>query len=336
MKKRFESEEDFLEALRQGDLDDKIFPLRGKYNSYTDDQARQVCELLMNPNMTYKEIEAITGVRVATISSIYSGKIKRYNRIAIEYNFPSRESKLPQSYAVKRRYHDHRPADASSLVKQGRVGRYTEEQIRQVCEMLTDIRNTYRDIAAVTGVDEYTIFAISNKRVLKWSPIYDDYTFPVRRHRRDAPTFISSRNGHRKYSDEKIRQICDKLMDIDHYQYLKDISAEEGVSISFISALYRKQLRTDITSKYNFPEHPQGGTRASDKPHDTRSWKFDAGTIETICQLLDLVYYGDSTITYDKIEMLTGVSRSMISRINTGKAWTRVSKDHDFYKYQYA
>ena len=56
---------------------------------YTEQQIRQVCSLLLDPSLKYKEIEKITGVGKKLISDIRSGR--RWSDISQDFHFPEKK-----------------------------------------------------------------------------------------------------------------------------------------------------------------------------------------------------------------------------------------------------
>ena len=56
---------------------------------YSEQQIRQVCSLLLDPSLKYKEIEKITGVGKKLISDIRSGR--RWKDISEDFHFPEKK-----------------------------------------------------------------------------------------------------------------------------------------------------------------------------------------------------------------------------------------------------
>ena len=58
-------------------------------HKYKEKQARAVCSLLENRDLSYKRISKITGVSVAMVRNIYKGRSWKY--LSKKYNFPDRD-----------------------------------------------------------------------------------------------------------------------------------------------------------------------------------------------------------------------------------------------------
>lgn len=114
---------------------------------YTKEQIEAVCKMLENPNYSISEIIDETGVERNTISNIVRGA--GYKKIAENYNIKHRD-------------------------KKGLHTNYTEEQIRQVCNLVMNISISFEDIAKETGVSTDEIYNICFGK--RWQHISKEYS----------------------------------------------------------------------------------------------------------------------------------------------------------------
>ena len=109
---------------------------------YTDEQIKNVCELLVENKISIKEISDVTGVSVHTIYGIRSKGVR--SDITKNYKFP-----LVQTHSSKA---------------------YTEDQIKEVCKYLQEGFDIY-DISKLTNVKISTIRDVKFKR--RWKSTSD-------------------------------------------------------------------------------------------------------------------------------------------------------------------
>lgn len=113
---------------------------------YTKEQIETVCKMLENSNYSISEIIDETGVERNAISNIVRGA--GYKKIAEKYNIKHRD-------------------------RNGLHTNYTEEQIRQVCNLIMNINISFEDIAKETGVSTDEIYNICFGK--RWLHISKEY-----------------------------------------------------------------------------------------------------------------------------------------------------------------
>lgn len=123
-----------------------------KTNSrYNNEQINTVCKLLEENKATLHQISSITSVSIDMISSIR--KKKKWRHISEKYNIDGYNAASPNRGSVKK---------------------YTDEQIRRVCELLEKHVNS-TDISLTTGVSTYVIHDVKRGRSRK--DISKDFNF---------------------------------------------------------------------------------------------------------------------------------------------------------------
>lgn len=179
---------------------------------------------------------------------------------------------------------------------------YSEKQIRQVCEMLMNIKNKISDIEKATGVPNASINAI--RKGHQWTHISRNYDFPS----------LSFRGV--KYSPVDIHTVC-KLLEDPRNNPTK-IAKMTGVSRDMVGNIRKKRCWQEISSQYNIPEFDYTGENAVQSVYD------DA-TIEKVCQLLM-----DPYKQHAEIEKETGVTFDIISKIARGKYRKYIADKYNF------
>ena len=126
-----------------------------------EEKVHQICQMLQDPRVMYKDIGAKFGVCDHSILDIAHGK--NWKDISSQYVIPERSSKNRTT----------RP-------------KLTEEEVYQICEMLQDPYVMYKDIAAKFGVSVGCIQGIADG--CNWSEITSQFNIPKRiRQRRRNP-----------------------------------------------------------------------------------------------------------------------------------------------------
>ena len=124
-----------------------------------------------------------------------------------------------------------------NFAKGERVGtsKYTEADVRKVCEMLCDPHARYEDIEKATGVSYDAIAKIATGD--NWGWISNEYNFPTARIR---PS---------KYSEEEIRNICQMLAN-----GVKPVEIHNLTNIPWttLSQIKNRRSYTHISSEYAF------------------------------------------------------------------------------------
>ena len=115
---------------------------------YTDEQIHNVCKELVRNELTMGEIGEKTGVSYTVVKQIRSHVI--WNNISSQYDFK----------------HYNRSA---------RGRRFTEDQIRSVCNVLEDKSKTLEDVHDITGMSPNFVYKLA--RGITHTDITSDYTF---------------------------------------------------------------------------------------------------------------------------------------------------------------
>lgn len=137
---------------------DYHFPKRETTSYYKKSQIHQVCELLQNsPDLTFDDIAARTGVSKSVVGGIFRHEL--WNTVSVEYKFPPRPKRDGES-------------SNHSI--------YTEDQVRQVCDLLDkaylgEEKVSHKDIADIAGVKRSLVDDIYSKRA--WTQVAKNYKF---------------------------------------------------------------------------------------------------------------------------------------------------------------
>ena len=117
-----------------------------------EEKVHQICQMLQDPTMMYKDIGVKFGVSDHTILDIAKGHI--WQDVSSQYEIPDRSSK---NHAVSK---------------------LNASQVYQICEMLRDPYITYRSIANELGVSASCIQGIANG--YNWLEISSQFNIPQR------------------------------------------------------------------------------------------------------------------------------------------------------------
>lgn len=187
--------------------------LTGAAHKYDPKTIHEICKLLEENKLSYDEISSKLSVPKGLISEIRCGT--RWKHISSQYNIPP----IPEFG--------------------GTHSIFTEDQIRQVCELLSEDKLPQQEIANITGVSKSVVAGIKSRKA--WTNISKDYNIPSTNCKRNK--YISS------YTDEQIHQVC-KLLEEHKYSYVQ-IAEMTGVSYSVVTNVkYGTSWRT-ISSQYN-------------------------------------------------------------------------------------
>ena len=118
---------------------------------YTDNEIITACQMMEDPRIPLTAIAKYTNVDVYTLKDIIKGH--SYMRIANEYNFPKR----------------------LHYGQYSGIAKYTNEDIVNICKMLSTGTYSTREISNATGVHINTVCDVLSKR--RWNFISDKYDF---------------------------------------------------------------------------------------------------------------------------------------------------------------
>lgn len=118
-----------------------------KFEGYsTEEDAKQICELLANTNLSFEEIAKIVKVKLSTVSSIRYGN--SFQNISKNYDFHNRDINI-------------------------RV--VTEDQVRNICKLLEERKYTLKEIAENCNTTISMVRHIKYKET--WQHISKDFNF---------------------------------------------------------------------------------------------------------------------------------------------------------------
>ena len=136
----------------------------GEYSSghiLSENEVHLICSLLQNPRNTYEQIAEAVNNKCAprTIRKIAGGE--EWSHISKDYNIPHREF-------------DYRTGQDHPRSK------LTEEDVRNICEMLSDPKVTYNEISKAfdNKITPTNVYRIAKGKL--WQDITKDYNIPNR------------------------------------------------------------------------------------------------------------------------------------------------------------
>ena len=185
--------------------------------------------------------------------------------------------------------------------------KYTEKQIREACELMENPKNNPRYVSMITGISRTTLYYIRMGK--EWAHISKDYDLPKINYR------FGTNNINNRYTEDQIHEVC-RLLEFGKYP--KEIENETGVDNDIVQKIRKKELWTQISSFYDFPDIDiYRGENHSNA-------KYTSAQIHEVCKLLE-----DPSMSYPKISKKTGVKVDTICRIVKKGAWSSISKDYN-------
>lgn len=275
-----------LENMHHAENNKLVHHLHGEecsWTKYSDTQVHHACKIFADPNCSHwllNKISSITGIDISTLAKIYRREIRK--DISSQYVFAKHEPEFIRSN--------------------------TPEQIRQVCEILSDpdkVKWRYEDISNATGVDPSVVGCVYRREM--WKDISDGYIF-------------QKRDTQRSQTKDQIIQACELLRDHPDWAY-KKISEITGLTTDELSLIYTRRLAADISCDYEFPERLNSGCS-----------NYDLSTIEKVCCYLDKKYLGEIQLTMNQIAEICNVKNDVVADIWRCKSFKRTSKNHIFYQ----
>ena len=188
---------------------------------YSEQQIRKVCEMLEDINNTPAMISKATGVSDDMIFRIREKTT--WTHISCEYNIP--KINFNTEYNSQRNI-------------------YTVDQIKEVCNMLENIKNSMSYISSVTGVNTSTISDIASGR--RHQEISNKYNIPSSRFKSGEDASSS------KCTTDQIHKVC-KLLE-DATLSLSSISNSADVPLNVVQDISNGRTWKDIRSRYNIPD----------------------------------------------------------------------------------
>lgn len=235
----------------------------------TDGEATEICELLAEGKRP-KEVSEITGIGEKIVRHIYHGEA--WKQLTKNYEFPEYEG--PKPYC------------------------YSDDIIRDVCDLIQEGKKNNREISEITGVSERYIGDIKTKK--RRLDISSDYNF----------TDVPARNAPKAIV---AKQVCELLQEGE--KSVKEISEITGLDNCMVSGIKCGRYWKDISKDYDFSKVPNDKNTDEDKVKRVRE----------ACQLLQ-----ENTMSHREIGEKVGLKRSMITDISIGRCWKSISKDYTF------
>ena len=129
---------------------------------------------------------------------------------------------------------------------------------------------------------------------------------------------------HAPLTTEQIEKICEMLQN--DYGTFSAIARVVGTSRETVSAIYNRQSRTNISSKYDFSNYHVRKTVTYDGDDNARTLYPDSKIIE-VCELID---QGSNTLR--QISKLTEVDYQTVRNVYYGSCRTSISSKYNFRK----
>lgn len=172
--------------------------------------------------------------------------------------------------------------------------KYSDEDIRHVCNLIADTDISLVDISSMTGVAYSTVKAIRGKR------IYQNIT--------ESFDFTS-----RDFDDNIIHCVC-RLLE-DNKDSVKEISQQCSASETMVYNIAKGNIKNSISSKYDTSKYDKIG------PYS----KVTEEQVHEVCRLIST-----TTMTLREISRITNVPKYTVSKINIGCQFKDISEQYDF------
>lgn len=166
---------------------------------------------------------------------------------------------------------------------------HTEEQIREVCEMLS-IEPSNKLIADKLGVPVHTVASVRSGKI--WGKVSSEYSFDKKRVLVKDETLVLN--------------IADMIMDGHRTGYIADTL---GVGRGEVNRVRRKDVHKQLLAGYNFPENKFN--------------KLTEDVVHVICHRLSC-----DEESVSEIANSLGLTRSSISKIKNRKTHTEISSQY--------
>ena len=189
---------------------------------------------------------------------------------------------------------------------------YTEDEIRNVCKMLEDPKNTPKMIMDATGISKGALYSI---RIGKsWTHISKDYNIKFQKYNGET-----DEHQFNHYTKEQIHEVCRLLQDPDNNP--AKVAKITGVGTDTIQRIRMGKDWKCISQNYNIAkvDFSKGEGKVNSK--------FTDNDIKNVCKALE-----DPYKTLADISKETGVSFDTVHKIYQGKQWTHISKDYNIAK----
>jgi hypothetical protein len=172
---------------------------------------------------------------------------------------------------------------------------HTEEEIREICEVLEHENMTIKLASFITGSDSSIIRDIINR--ISWVRIRNEYNIPDK--------IIS---GYRTEKDD-ILEACKMLSNNIN---TKLISEKTGIDIKVILEIYKRERHQDISKDFTFPQEI---ARA-------KTVRITEELVVKICE--------DINLKIDNVDIAKkyNISKDTVSKIKNGRTWVEVTKKY--------
>lgn len=206
----------------------KNYKFYRRIRKYTTANIKEVCQLLQdNTDLTYDEISQMTGVTRGMIISIQRGIA--HQEISRNYNLDYRTSWR----------HGEKHISA----------KHTNEQIVEVCKLLSDPKYSFNQISQMTNVKIGTVRSVYYHRT--WECIAKDYDFPIRSYSCNGVD-----NFAKRYTEKQVIRVCKDLMNPD--LTFSQIAKRNHVKESAVASIYEHRSWKMVSRDYKFPKRNKG------------------------------------------------------------------------------
>jgi len=169
----------------------------------------------------------------------------------------------------------------------------TNEEVKQICELLMDLSNSISEISKMFSVSSGVVYKIYAKN--SWKSISKDFNFPTR----------PKRN---KLNKKTAYKVCVMLLDLNNS--FKFMSEKFNVSVGTIYEIYMG--KNWKTTSHNF-----------DFPIRKTQIKLNETSVKEIVNMFKLV----PKLTNTKIGDMFNVNNRTISSVRTRTTWSEITKD---------
>lgn len=189
---------------------------------------------------------------------------------------------------------DHAVAnDLVSFGENHHLSRYTEQEIRDICEVLEQKDITIKLASFITGEEPSIIRDIINR--VSWVRIRNQYNIPEK-----------IKSGY-KSEKETIIEICEMLsMAVN----TKIISEKTDVDIKVILEIFKGERHAEISKNFVFPTEIER----------SKVVRINEELVIEICKDIN------NKIPNSEIALKYGISKDTVSKIKNGKTWIEVAK----------
>jgi transcriptional regulator with XRE-family HTH domain len=194
-----------------------------KFRNITDKQVRKICKLLEENELSEKQIADKVGCSRNTVISVLKGK--SHTKISKDYNL--------NKYVVK--------TDFSKSGDENNSTKYSDDDIRHVCELIATGKYNLREVEAMTGIHYQTIrnvyYGTCRRDISKYYNFGEIGVNPLYKQREDLA-----------------KKICELL---GKGYNTKEVANKLKISRSIARGILSGSTWTTISKNYNFMKNKQ-------------------------------------------------------------------------------